>query len=225
MSKKIDMTNKTIGRLKVLEEGPLDRDKRATWICECDCGNIKTIRGKLLRNGRTKSCGCLSREVAKRNNTTHGKSKHPLYGVWCNIISRTENKNVPNFRVYGGRGIKMCDTWRKDFNSFFEWAIKHGWKKGLDVDRIDTDGGYAPNNCRIVTREINCANRSESFNGKPLGVNIDKRTGRWTAQLRYKKVLHWIGTFDTQLEAIKARNEYIVNNSLHNTLNKISKGE
>lgn len=89
----------------------------------------------------------------------HGLSKHPLYTVWNGMKSRCYSITHKGYKNYGGRGITICDEWVMNFNSFYEWAIKNGWQKGLQVDRINNDLGYTPFNCRIVTKTENNNNR------------------------------------------------------------------
>ena len=87
--------------------------------------------------------------------TTHGKTNTKLHGVWNTMKNRCSNPNVKSFKDYGGRGIKVCEEWRNDFSSFYEWAIKNGYLEGLEIDRINNDGHYEPNNCQWTTRAKN----------------------------------------------------------------------
>ena len=72
MSEKKDMTGLRSGCLVVLCEDGSTKDGRAKWKCQCDCGNITSVLGKCLRNGMTKSCGCLQKARARECNETHG---------------------------------------------------------------------------------------------------------------------------------------------------------
>lgn len=81
-----------------------------------------------------------------------------IYHAWKAMKQRTQNPKCPAYHNYGGRGITLCDEWQ-EFEPFCEWSIKHGWKKGLEIDRIDNDKGYYPENCRWVTRQENVNNR------------------------------------------------------------------
>jgi len=90
--------------------------------------------------------------------TLHGYYKHPLYKVWSAIRERCINKNCSTYEYYGGRGIDICNDWLNNPRAFIEWALCHGWEKGLQIDRIDNDGNYQPSNCRFVTRGDNARN-------------------------------------------------------------------
>lgn len=137
-------------------------------LCQCDCGKKKKIgtREVIREKNATKSCGCL----INKDKITHGKTRHPLYQVWANMKQRCCNPNNPAYDAYGGRGIKMCNAWKNNPKSFFDWAESNGWKPGLDIDRKKNDKGYYPSNCRFVTRIGNLnntrKNRKVVVNGK-----------------------------------------------------------
>lgn len=87
-----------------------------------------------------------------KNAKTHGLSKTRLHTIWHSMKGRCLYKSTNQYKNYGGRGIKVCNDWEKDFVSFYNWAIDNGYKDGLTLDRIDVNGNYEPSNCRWVTR-------------------------------------------------------------------------
>lgn len=91
--------------------------------------------------------------------TKHGLKNHPLYGTWTRIKTRCYNKNCKDYKDYGGRGITVCNLWKDDFIEFFYWAIKHGWEKGMTIERIDVEQGYSPNNCKWIPMSEQPKNR------------------------------------------------------------------
>lgn len=102
-------------------------------------------------------------------------SRHPLYNVWRKMRDRCFNPDAVNFRAYGGRGIVVCDEWRNSSRAFVAWAIKSGWKPGLEIDRENNDGPYSPANCRFVTRLQNQNNKKNTIrlsDGTPLADAI-----------------------------------------------------
>ena len=74
-----------------------------------------------------------------------------LYSIWKGMKTRCYNKNQPAYRMYGGRGITVCDEWLHDFPAFRDWAISHGYSDDLTLDRKDNSLGYSPSNCRWIT--------------------------------------------------------------------------
>ena len=162
-----DLTGRKFGRLTVIEFSGVTNDRRTKWKCICDCGNEKVIIGKNLKNGNTKSCGCLHKE--KFNHKTHGKRNTRLYSIWRNMLNRCECKSHTEYFRYGGRGIKLCDEW-KDFNNFYNWAITNGYTDKLSIERKDVNGNYEPSNCRWATAREQSRNtrrnRILEYNGK-----------------------------------------------------------
>lgn len=154
----IDLIGSRFGRLTVVVAAE-SKKKQRQWVCRCDCGNEKTVSTALLRGGITKSCGCLKADNG-RAKKTHGFRSHPAYIVWAKIVQRCTNPSVERYPQYGGRGITICDEWRHDPESFCKWAIQNGFAVGLQIDRIDNNKGYSPDNCRFVTVKQNCRNRT-----------------------------------------------------------------
>lgn len=115
--------------------------------CRCDCGNTTFVSTGALTSGSTISCGCHRRERLK----THGDSGTKLYDVWLKMISRCSNQLDKDYIYYGAKGVFVCENWKDDFSAFKNWAISSGYKDGLTIDRINTEGGYIPSNCRFIT--------------------------------------------------------------------------
>lgn len=98
-------------------------------------------------------------ETVTRSKNAHGETRTPLHNVWKCMRERCSNPRANNYRWYGGRGIYVCDEWQTDYLSFAAWARSHGYENGMELDRIDNDGPYNPDNCRWVTKLTNLANR------------------------------------------------------------------
>lgn len=164
MSKINNLVGKQFGRLTVIKYDGSNKNGRALWLCQCDCGNTKTILGSSLLNGSTLSCGCYNKELVKKTNIKHNKSYSKLYKVWQGMKTRCYNKNFIYYCNYGGRGITICKEWLNDFEIFYKWAISNGYKEGLTIDRINNDGNYEPNNCRWITRAEQNRNQRKTKN-------------------------------------------------------------
>ena len=160
-----DLVGQQFGRLIVVaKEGTKNRN--VYFKCLCECGNERSVNKYLLVSGKTRSCGCLRKEIMRTTMTTHGHAqcgKNTLeYRVWAAMKSRCNNPNNEDYPNYGGRGIKVCDEWSKDFYKFYqdiasEIGVHPG--KGYSIDRIDTNGNYEPGNVRWTTGKIQARNR------------------------------------------------------------------
>ena len=174
-----DITNQRFGRLVALELSHIKKSKRGSnhyWKCICDCGVEKIVQKQKLTNGNTRSCGCLQRETAKKDSTTHGLTGHPIWSLYRDIGNRCYNSNVKHYHLYGGRGVEMCEEWKSDFVVFYNWCIKNGWQKGLQLDKdikakeLGVEALlYSPERCQFVTPKKNSNNRRNNrlieFNG------------------------------------------------------------
>lgn len=172
--KVVDLTGKRFGRLTV--KGRSENRHNATyWHCVCDCGKEVVVRGSSLKCGDSKSCGCLVREISKERNTKHGGYGTRLYRIWDGMKARCRNPKAISYSNYGGKGIDVCPEWN-DFVVFREWAIEHGYKDNLTIDRIDSKKNYMPDNCRwvdMVTQENNkSSNKYVTYNGKTMSLSM-----------------------------------------------------
>lgn len=156
------------GMLEVLEEvKPIPRPDKTGWKrrvfrCQCDCGKIKDVTRDSLVSGNTKSCGCLTQmsvQKAIEAETTHGKSNTRIYRIWCHMKDRCYRDGNNRYQYYGGRGIGICEEWKNDFQKFYNWAVTHGYRDDLSIDRIDNDKGYFPDNCRWADAVTQSRNR------------------------------------------------------------------
>ena len=157
MSRFNDLTGKTFGRLSVLRR--LSEDEGAKrgcpkWLCQCECGKITHTASTKLVSGLTKSCGCLGLENATKAKIKHGDARFNnhtrLYRIWAAMHRRCNNPNVAAWKYYGGKGVKVCKTW-KNYALFKKWALSNGYENTLTIDRINPSKDYTPKNCRWVT--------------------------------------------------------------------------
>ena len=207
------MINERFGRLIVISQGE-SRNWRTYWKCKCDCGKEIEVMGKLLRNGGTKSCGCLRGEKRGNQLRTHGMSESRIYNIWTIMKERCLKKYSTSYKNYGNRGIKICEEWLK-FENFYKWSLENGYTEILEIDRINVNGNYEPNNCRWVTTKENANNRR---NSRYITIEgITKTIRQWeneynicpgTMSARVKS--GWTGK-KLLAPAIKGRNQYSTN--------------
>lgn len=178
---KINMEGKRFGRLTVIEEEKQSGSSHRYCLCKCDCGTTKRIRADHLNSGKIISCGCHRKENGKLlvekycHKGTHHLSKTKIYRLYYDIKRRCNDKKGKSYKNYGGRGIKMCVEWEKDFMAFYKY-IKPIYSDGKEIDRIDNNRGYEPGNVRFVTSSENKLNRRNTLmvSGIPLKTYCNK---------------------------------------------------
>lgn len=168
----IDLTGKQFGYWEVIKRAPNDKYNQSMWVCRCKCGNEKVVRGNDLRRGKSTSCGCFRSDFVSKKFSKHKQTHTRLYGIWAAIKRRCFGKNTYYYKRYGGRGITVCDEWKNNFISFYNWSIKNGYKSNLSIDRIDNNGNYCPSNCRWATKERQQRNKSNNHIETFAGVDL-----------------------------------------------------
>lgn len=196
-----DLTGQRFERLYVIGVAD-DGQRKTSYIVQCDCGTIKKARADGLLSGRIKSCGCLHQELLRKNaenapmrikckETGHKVGGTRLYHIWQGMKNRCYKETDARYSRYGKRGISVCDSWKNDFLSFYDWSMENGYADDLTIDRIDNDGNYEPSNCRWSTAKEQCNNRS---------TNIKITIGNSTRTLT-----EWCNIFELDYKTVNAR--------------------
>lgn len=169
------------GRLIVLCPNGKNKNGSLLYICRCDCGIEKTFKAYPLRDGNTKSCGCLNAEMRRLRATKHGHTSGKNFGfkpsaeyqAWGSMIKRCENLKAAEYKNYGGRGITVCNEWRSSFEKFL--ADMGPRPVGTSLDRLDNNKNYSKENCAWRTRLEQVGNRRNTvrivFNGETHTVS------------------------------------------------------
>jgi hypothetical protein len=142
----LKLTGKKFGRLTVQNQNAIGTSSGAIrWNCICDCGSKVTVIGSRLINSGTTSCGCYNKEVV----TTHGMSYTKTYLAWENVIQRCTNPKATGYKIYGAKGIRVCNRWSDSFENFLEDMGPKPPGRSM-LKRIQTDGDYQKSNCRWI---------------------------------------------------------------------------
>lgn len=191
MSAAIDRRGHRFGRLVAICRVSIPGE-RPSWRFRCDCGVETVKRMSDVTTGRTRSCGCLSRETAAVRRRTHGHavgySASPTLRAWNEMKKRCLNRNAKRFQDYGGRGITICDRWLS-FENFLE-DMGERPAPNLSLDRIDNDGDYEPNNCRWATNKEQCRNQRKTVFVQHEGKSVSLAEFAEIMGVNYW-TLHW----------------------------------
>ncbi len=161
-----NLVGKIFGRWNVKElSEKRGNSNQIYWKCECLCGTSREVIGSLLKNGMSKSCGCLRNENASKKQYKHGHTNSKTYCTWRAMIQRCYNTNDLSYCRYGGKDVKICNRWlgKNGFKNFLEDMGER--PKDKSIDRYPNNkGNYEPTNCRWATRREQQQNMKTNLN-------------------------------------------------------------
>lgn len=194
----------TCGWLTVLRPGPPFRNARqskSTSVCRCKCGRETTVLNANFRegmkHGRMMSCGCYAASLENRasrfNGEYYGESTTRLARCHVHMMRRCYDPTCKSWRYYGGQGITVAESWHT-YRVFKDWALSHGYRDDLTLDRIDYAGNYEPENCRWITIQDQQRN---------------KRSNKWlTYRSETKPLVVWVDELGLDYYLVRSRLRY-----------------
>jgi hypothetical protein len=193
----VDLNGRVFGRLSVVRRGTDANDGHASWLCRCECGTETTVRSnRLLRDGGTRSCGCMAREASAARKRTHGRTHTVEFETWTRMKARCFDDAHPDFGDYGGRGIIVCERWLGE-HGFENFLADMGERpsRAHSIDRFpDNHGNYEPGNCRWATmrqqQNNRRSNRLVTFDGRTMTTAQWARERCLSPQLLYWRLSH-----------------------------------
>ena len=201
---RVDLTGRQFTRLTAIEYVRY-ADSRNKWRCICICDNFVFVLGSSLKNGNTRSCGCLHREQMSLRFKKHGKRHTTEYSTWCDMIKRCENPRHKMFKYYGGRGIRVCRRWRASFSNFIEdVGVRPSLKHSLDR-YPNKNGAYGPKNFRWATAREQAQNMRRNRFLTAHGVTLCISEWARRIGLNESSIRGRLERGATDVEAVKVR--------------------
>ena len=188
----IDLTGQRFGRFVVIKRD-FTKGGMLYWSARCDCGAERIVVGGNLKRGISKSCGCYHRDRTSKRFRTHGLSGSSTFNIWKGMLARCYRRKSRSYKNYGGRGITVCERWKKFENFLHDMGLR---PDGLTLERINNNAGYFPENCKWATPAEQMSNtrivRLLTHNGETLPTCAwSRKLGLSQGQLGWRLRAGW----------------------------------
>lgn len=196
MTPPLNLAGTTFNRWTVIKK--VSETGKSVWLCRCVCGEMRDVRGSNLMNGKSKSCGCLHKEII----STHRMSKDPTYNSWKSCVNRCSEADR---KYYGAEGVTVCDRWVESFENFLEDMGER--PEGTTLNRVGGAKVYSKETCEWVNNSIQGFDKRLASNNKTgvTGVRWDQHSSRYKAQISFKGRQIHLGTFKDFDSAVSSR--------------------
>ncbi|OZV12372.1 hypothetical protein CIW83_09765 [Tissierella sp. P1] len=213
MDRIIDLTGQKFGRLTILKKNRRNKWGQILWLCKCDCGNTCEVISSSLRNGATKSCGCLQKEKARINgNKIGGKNRHYLEGKKFGKLTAIKEVGRGN----GGNIIYECECECGNTIEIESRNLRNGATKScgcLQREKAEMNiSNLFEHNSVNEFKEgtglcfLNSKLSKRNTSGVK-GVSWNRNRNKWVAQIYFKGIRHYLGSFTDLEEAAQVRKE------------------
>jgi len=157
-----------IRALQIAFDQHIDPLRRELSLREKEIRHLREFMGpSCCKSGL--ECSLFTYNIELQRRVFELNAEHKLYQCWKNMKSRCSRPNHTSYQSYGGRGIKVCAKWSNSYKAFERWALDNGYDDNLNLDRIDNNKGYGPNNCQWLTKSENTIKAHRN-----LGHNIKR---------------------------------------------------
>lgn len=203
------------------------RSRKKVGLFRCTyngCTNTFITTTSKVKSGHTCSCGCYKKFTTSNLNRKHSSKGTRLYRIWSKMIQRCYSKSDRKYSIYGAIGVVVCDSWKRDFNSFKNWSILNGYSDSLTINRIKCAKIYSPETCEWVDNVIQSQDtrllKSSNVSGY-RGVGYCKIIRKWRSRINSNNVQYNLGSYDNPIDAAKAYNAWVIEHKTHHPLNPV----
>lgn len=197
---------KNLGHLLPL---PTSKQTKLYGIYKCNFCNVEfKVQTAKVKAGQ-KQCNSCARKRGRKH-YTHGMTNTKLFSVFNGMLTRCYNKKSKSYSNYGERGVTVCSDWLDNKELFFSWALSNGYEVGLTIDRIESEGGYNPQNCRWVNLKAQAQNRRKLDGCSSKYAGVRKQPWGYESRVMLDGKRTQIGCFDSEYDAALARDRFIL---------------